>query len=248
MNRAAQLGPFGDRSTDLLLPLFFSLLLHVFFVWLFSTGGMSVSLPLGASPPLDVEILGPEQARRLAEQGREEPPSAAEEAPPPPKTQIVSPSDGPEAIPDDPRFLSERNSRAEEEMVKRGEPAPAAEPPRELARREEAPSGPAGRERPAPREEAQTEARELPGLESLFAKPSDVVDDPTIGAGRGKGRAGDERDYAAVARPELWADPGERGTPDYLPDVRQGKFTLLNAKADLFAPFVRRVGLRVFQT
>jgi hypothetical protein len=37
------------------------------------------------------------------------------------------------------------------------------------------------------------------------------------------------------------------GTLDFLPDVREGDITLLNTKAELFAPFVRRVAVRVFQ-
>jgi hypothetical protein len=40
---------------------------------------------------------------------------------------------------------------------------------------------------------------------------------------------------------------GRRGTMDFLPDVREGDVTLLNTKAELFAPFVRRVAQRVFQ-
>ena len=56
------------------------------------------------------------------------------------------------------------------------------------------------------------------------------------------------RDLASLPRPDLWADPGPRGSADYLPNVRQGDITLLNTKADRFAPFVRRVGMRVFQT
>ena len=38
-----------------------------------------------------------------------------------------------------------------------------------------------------------------------------------------------------------------RGTFDDLPDVAPGSLTMLNTKADRFAPFVRRVGTRVFQ-
>jgi len=37
------------------------------------------------------------------------------------------------------------------------------------------------------------------------------------------------------------------GTRDYLPHVREGNVTMLNTKADLFAPFVRRVAGRVFE-
>jgi hypothetical protein len=36
------------------------------------------------------------------------------------------------------------------------------------------------------------------------------------------------------------------GSPDLLPNVRDGEITLLNAKADVYAVFVRRVALKVF--
>jgi hypothetical protein len=39
---------------------------------------------------------------------------------------------------------------------------------------------------------------------------------------------------------------GAAGIPDYLPDIPDGDITLLNAKADRFAIFVRRVALQVF--
>lgn len=58
------------------------------------------------------------------------------------------------------------------------------------------------------------------------------------------------RDLIAMAPPpaeKLFALPGPIGTPDVLPDIRQGHLTFLNAKANRFAPFVRRVALRVFQ-
>jgi hypothetical protein len=242
----------ADRPADLLLPLSFSLVLHAAVVWLFSAG--AITIPLDRTEPLDIEILDAEEARRLTQSTGERPPEPAPEAPAPerPKTQIVAPPDSPEAIPEDPRFLSDRNSRAPQETVKRGEPAPAAEPPRELARRRES-SPSSAEERPVakrsePRRDAPAPARDLPGLPSLFARPSEILDDPAIGKGTRQGSGKETRDYAAVSRPELWADPGERGTPDYLPEIRQGQFTLLNTKADLFAPFVRRVGLRVFQT
>jgi hypothetical protein len=47
--------------------------------------------------------------------------------------------------------------------------------------------------------------------------------------------------------PNLFSMPGEAGTPDDLPDIQQGNLTFLNTKAHRFAPFVRRVALRVFQ-
>ena len=51
----------------------------------------------------------------------------------------------------------------------------------------------------------------------------------------------------APPKRSLFSLPGARGTPDHLPDVRQGKMTFLNTKAHRFAPFVRRVAQRVFQ-
>jgi rhodanese-related sulfurtransferase len=45
----------------------------------------------------------------------------------------------------------------------------------------------------------------------------------------------------------LFIPTGPVGTLDYLPDIREGDITLLNTKAEVFAPFVRRVALRVFQ-
>lgn len=47
--------------------------------------------------------------------------------------------------------------------------------------------------------------------------------------------------------PKLFSLPDPAGTPDDLPDIRQGNLTFLNTKAHRFAPFVRRVALRVFQ-
>lgn len=58
------------------------------------------------------------------------------------------------------------------------------------------------------------------------------------------------RDLIAMApppAPNLLSLPDPAGTPDVLPDIRQGNLTFLNAKANRFAPFVRRVALRVFQ-
>jgi hypothetical protein len=255
MSRVAVYNPVLDRPTDLLLPLAFSFVLHAILVWLFAG---AFGEPQNASAPLSVEILKPEEARRLEEPRRPAtavPVPSAEEPPPArPDTQIVSPPESPEAVPDNPRFLSDRDSRADQETVKRGEPAPPAEPPRELARparpKVDSPAPQAvAPKRPA--EPSGPRASDLPGLESLFASPSELLGDPRIAKGSkapAPAPSDDSPQTASLPRPELWSDPGERGTPDYLPDVRQGKFTLLNTKADLFAPFVRRVGLRVFQT
>lgn len=256
---------------NIYVPFGVSVLIHsLFLFFMISTAGR---VPLPTGDPIEVEIREPQQAMPARP-----PPSAAappapaappaQAVPPPevakPKNQIVSPPDSPEAEPENPRYLSDRNSRAEEEMVKRGQPAPPAEPPK-MAKREKGPEKKApgqrgdpnrARNQPAERRSAQRDDRPpapaLPGLADLFARPSEVLSDPAIAGGFGgdadSGEDTGARDLAKHSRPDIWAEPGERGTLDYLPEIRQGKFTLLNTKADLFAPFVRRVGMRIFQT
>lgn len=90
----------------------------------------------------------------------------------------------------------------------------------------------------------------------LFARPEEVLSQGWL-SDDGKDREEQEQrkpptgqDLIAMAPPpaeNLLALPGSIGTPDVLPDIRQGNLTFLNAKANRFAPFVRRVALRVFQ-
>ncbi|MEA2626156.1 MAG: hypothetical protein QOD06_2201 [Candidatus Binatota bacterium] len=278
-----------ERSGNLTVPFVGSVVLHALLLLLFvSTAMRGAATP---TPPLDIEIFRPEaappsrRARRApkAAERRPAPPEHAQQAPaaappaeaapemPRVENQMVSPPEGPEAVPDKARLLSEKNSRADQEMVKRGEPAPPAAPPKSKpqpkAQRaegtddQEKTAGKRGRreaerqaapERLARAEPPPVASAPLPGLKDLFAKPADVLRRQQAEEGSGgegsSGTGTDDRDLANLRRPDLWADPGERGIPDYLPDVRSGRFTLLNTKADLFAPFVRRVGLRVFQT
>ena len=95
-------------------------------------------------------------------------------------------------------------------------------------------------------------ARELPGLEKLLAPPGTVMGnrppprtdrqappDPTV--------TDPNRDLLRAPPPARGLLAGLRGTYDNLPSVAAGKLTFLNTKADRFAPFVRRVGTRVFE-
>jgi TonB family protein len=60
-------------------------------------------------------------------------------------------------------------------------------------------------------------------------------------------RADPRRDLVSAPPPAPGLFAGMRGTFDDLPEVAAGNLTMLNTKADRFAPFVRRVGTRVFQ-
>lgn len=148
-------------------------------------------------------------------------------------------------------------------------PAPEPAPPPETIRTKPAPAPnqepavrakPAPRPAPAPQRVARAERRadaapprSLPGLQELLPPPAEV-----LARARDAG-AIPERDGAADTRSDLRRDltgapppapglfAGVRGTFDDLPEVAPGSLTMLNTKADRFAPFVRRVGTRVFQ-
>jgi hypothetical protein len=265
MTFAAELAP--DRRETIFPPLALSLLLHGLIALLF----LSV---LRAAPPetarsFDVQVLQPEEAARWKKQPSDAAAAktAAEKQPLPiPKKQIVAPSDAPEQKPDKTNLFSDRDSKTVEETIKHGEPAPAAKPPARAEQRSAADAthpetrakGDArGTDRGATTDsvakspQASTDTKPLVGLSDLFVRPSELAHDPSLLNGESGDQAktaeGGKRDLAMLERPDLWADPGPRGSTDYLPNVREGNVTMLNAKADKFAPFVRRVGLRVFQ-
>ena len=90
----------------------------------------------------------------------------------------------------------------------------------------------------------------------LFARPDDLLAQGWLSdAGSDREKKAERqpprgRDIIALAPPpreNLLSLPGPEGTPDFLPDIEQGNLTFLNTKAHRFAPFVRRVALRVFQ-
>jgi len=206
-------------------------------------------------------------------QAPEPPPAPAPEAPEPapeppkpekkipvPEQQIVSPSEeGKNEPPPDTRLLSDRDNRVAEQMVKKGNPkpgdetsgdaAPAAKPappkppkaPRATDQR--GPGG--GSRRPAPQVAA------LPGLDRLMPDALNMAKEgygqPTAEEQEQLAQASDARRKPRGGEGMLIPMSGPIGTLDFLPEVREGNITLLNTKAEVFAPFVRRVAVRVFQ-
>ena len=90
----------------------------------------------------------------------------------------------------------------------------------------------------------------------LFARPDDLLAQGWLAESDSEREKKSERqppsgrDLIALAPPpreNFLSLPGPEGTPDFLPDISQGNLTFLNTKAHRFAPFVRRVALRVFQ-
>ncbi len=257
---SAHVGPDRHRTGDLLPFLLLSLLAHgLLLVWM-SLDPISI-VEEAAPPPIVVQLNSPPPV-----DGEQAPPAQEQLAARVPAKQIVAPSDREnELAPEGPAYLSDRDNRVDQQTIRQGNPeagSPAAEPVDEGSPESvpapppppEAPAEPAAEPapEPAPAPEAQV-AKPLPGLERLFAPPAEVLARAKTNQPQPKGRAqpapesDPRRDLMAAPPPAPGMLSGLRGSFDHLPDVAPGQLTMLNTKADRFAPFVRRVGTRVFQ-
>jgi hypothetical protein len=210
-----------------------------------------ISIPTPAL--VDVDLV---QLPKVAPQA---PPAAVAPPVPPlpaPRQQIVSPPDqGVEKEPENPRFLSDRNNTVKEERIHRGEPLPGDPDAKPHTVRQ--PAAPAQAEhqavaRKAPPERAlsHTQVAALPKLDQLLPQPGDLI---RGGSGPPAATPVPEQ-HASTQRQDLlrhgdpWHSGSLRGgSMDFLPNVREGDVTMLNTKAEQFAPFVRRVAVRVFE-
>ncbi len=180
-----------------------------------------------------------------------------------PKQQIVSPPDqGEEKEPENARFLSDRNNTVKEEQIHRGEPLPGdpdavhKAPPQPVAKSNPERSQPE-RERPERAHAAEPErARSnqqlaaLPKLDQLLPSAGDLIREGMVPSEAAPPtpaveQASKQRDDL-LSHGDPWRGRGRGGSMDFLPAIREGDVTLLNTKAEQFAPFVRRVALRVF--
>jgi hypothetical protein len=193
-----------------------------------------------------------------------------------PETQIVSPPDaGEERAPESTRLLSDRDNTVNEEMVRRGSPgaaedrgeettffagddsvaqadvdeppplpAPAAPEAGEVTQRAEAIAA-ESKDAEIGDGEEPVQVAALPKLEELLPRAGDVAAlSPTPAETEPRSAPQERKSLLAASGRGISSRPG---ITDYLPTIQEGDITLLNTKADLFAPFVRRVGARVFQ-
>lgn len=260
------------RQRDpLVLFLLFSLLFHLILFLLFPA--LRPVVPPETERLTEVELLPAEEPERLAvdldiseEAPKEEPVEENRAQPPPLPEQIVNPPDViNEQLPDQTRFLSDRNTTAEEETVAAGTPLPASNPEQETPDSQHQPSqeptrlaalkplDKALKQKKASNPDVPTALKRAP---RLFASPADLLAQGFI---KDRGTQQEQQDeqraptgnellsMAPPARRNPLSLPGPSGTPDHLPDVRRGNMTFLNTKAHRFAPFVRRVAQRVFE-
>jgi hypothetical protein len=221
-------------------------------------------VPLPKSvPPLAAKVPAPAAQQQ----------TAPAQPPPPvlmPERQLVSPPDaGEEKEPEKTRFLSDRNNSVKEESVHRAEPAagdPDAKPapPEEAKAAKPEPAPPAAPKpaavpkppavsRPQPAgESSHTRVASLPKLDQLLPPAGDLIREGLVQPQEAPPAAAPQQ-QAAVSRNDLlrhgdpWKSGGRGGSLDFLPSVREGDITMLNTKAEQFAPFVRRVAVRVFE-
>jgi hypothetical protein len=211
-------------------------------------------------PAPQVAAKPPEAAKPIEEPPPQQPaPEPPERKIPLPEQQIVSPSDaGKNEAPPDTRLLSDRDNRVAQQQVKRGNPAPGEAAPGEKAPKP-APK-PAQPPKPSDRRSGGSNQREppprissLPSLDRLMPNALRLADEsygaqPEVRPGDQVAQLDQPRRLQPRGSDGVWIPTGGPiGTLDFLPDVREGDITLLNTKAEVFAPFVRRVAVRVFQ-
>ncbi len=191
----------------------------------------------------------------------EVPPPQPEKKLPLPEQIVQPPDEGKNEVPPDTRFQSDRDVKVEKQQVKRGEPKPGESAPGEAAplKPVPAPRKPAAPAKPAPasqRPGGGKPRREPPPRLASLPKLDRLMPDALALAREGYGQPAPPQPRAAPqtaprqlagGNDGLFLPTGPIGTLDYLPDIREGNITLLNTKAELNAPFVRRVALRVFQ-
>jgi hypothetical protein len=257
----------GPGTRDIFLALLVSLVVHLlaFAALVMLRNGAP---PLPETPPLlDVDVVSlPPPAVKLQPAPPIAPPAPAKQEPAPPAVslpakQIVSPPDeGKEEAPKDTRLLSDRDNTVKEQMVRKGEPEPGSSareparpaPPPAPPRERPAQAKPRSAPPPAPNDLGSKRMAHAPSLDQLLPSASQIAreglaDNTNSDAPAEKPSQTERRDvmrYADTFAPSS----GRRGTMDLLPDVHEGDVTLLNTKAELFAPFVRRVAQRVFQS
>jgi TonB family protein len=190
------------------------------------------------------------------------------------KPQIVSPSQQPATDPpDNAQRLSDTNSRTEVEKIRRGDgggiPGQGTSQPKAQTQQQERKPAEnntthSQQKQPQPKEPAKEEPPAALSKQPLQKKEV-LVKDLTLDRSTLDAKFGSQAtrppttkspsspsqslsEYQAFSRPPGTgaAFLGTAGISDHLPNLPDGDITLLNAKANIYASFVRRVAIQVF--
>lgn len=193
-------------------------------------------------------------------------------SPPTPKRQIVSPSVPSLKPPENTDKISDVDSRTDVEKIRRGDPGGAPgrpeqqsqaskpqeqskpsvvrpEPPQKLASKQEQPRNekpPVKSSEPQPKRDLRLSDLKLDNA-TLTSKFGNTPQNPSKPQSP-SAPSSDPSEYQAFSRPpgSGAAFVGTGGINDHLPNLPDGDITLLNAKANTYAGFVRRVAVQVF--
>lgn len=173
-------------------------------------------------------------------------------------TQIVSPSQAPAILPPlDTKKLSEKNTATRIEQIRRG----TGGAPKQGSAHSSMPTSDTRRVKSlAPKKSAKKNDSSKKSTTNQLTVKDLRLDSPTLSAKFSKAGKANPRptlhspsldhseNYKAFARPQGTGATfiGTGGISDHLPNLPDGDITLLNAKANLFASFVRRVAIQVF--
>jgi hypothetical protein len=210
-----------------------------------------IERPQIVSPPEAGEEKEPENTRLLSDRNnrvQQEQIKRGEPLPADPDAKAKPPQPVVEAKPEKPEPPP---PKPQEHAAAKPQAAPA---PKARAR---APEHAARRAAPPPEQLAA-----LPKIDQLLPSAGDLIregvikpeEGPAADAGKdGREQAPTGDQQASIQRNDLLrhGDPwrkGSGGSLDFLPSIRDGDISMLNTKADQFAPFVRRVAVRVFET
>ncbi len=256
-------GPLTERR--LLWGLLASLVLHLFALN-FLRGSWLALAPPPELLPIEVDLAPlppppqpagsvPKEASSPASNEREPAPEEKPVLTLPERQIVAAPDAGEEAPPKNTRLLSDRDNRVKEEMVRRtehyqdkAERATQSEQKQHEARKStELAADLRGAAASKKQAMAGEQVASLPKIDQLLPSLGDVpvaAAPPTPAQGGAAGSGPARRFLLETGGPTFALQPG---TADFLPGIREGNITLLNTKAERFAPFVRRVATRVFQ-
>lgn len=182
-----------------------------------------------------------------------------------PEKQIVSQPENKSSLPPPAHTLklAETDSATEREQIKKGseggQPGESARENRSSPVEKKAVEGKS--QQPSKRSSASKEPQQAPSGSKVLPAIKDLkLDDATLQQRFGsdtrqsKDKQAPEREQTNASRYSAFSRPpgsgaaflGNGGISDYLPNLPDGDITLLNAKANTYAGFVRRVAVQVF--
>ena len=171
--------------------------------------------------------------------------------------QIVSPpATTTKETPLDTKKLSDQNARTEVEQIRRGTGG-APSPTNDKTQQSLQPKQPQQKTSPHTNQQKEKQHTRSPGSKLTLKDlrlDSSTLSDKFRATGKSsktpatENKISDPSDYKAFARPRGSGATfiGTGGISDHLPNLPDGDITLLNAKANLYASFVRRVAIQVF--